>query len=326
MEKIAVIANSRAGIGLEKTDANRLRQAVEGIGYVREIGYSNLSSGVDAAYKQFVEEAASKGVEIIAVNGGDGTIHRLVTRLIMTYGEKRLPCIAPLRGGTANALADDVGIRGKPEEILEKLAKLYKKNALKFVTRTTLKLTRNDNYNTFKFDCDSGAGADEPEYGFVFAGGIAANFYRRYYRGRGGKLSKFYRFFADMILNPGKFHDSLDGKWALECDANGGRVKETYTTLLAGTIKTVGLNLPKLLRRTGDGQNSFHLLASKENAHAMVRMVPRAFVGIKCLDEFVLKEVVLKAREPSSYVLDGELKKCSELRLETGPKLLIPKV
>jgi diacylglycerol kinase (ATP) len=55
---------------------------------------------------------ADRGVEVIAINGGDGTVARVLTHLLEDAPFERLPLIALLPGGTTNMNAGDVGLRG----------------------------------------------------------------------------------------------------------------------------------------------------------------------------------------------------------------------
>ena len=49
-------------------------------------------------------------VDIICINGGDGTIHQTLTAIFQVYGEDPWPQIAILKGGTMNNIARNVGI------------------------------------------------------------------------------------------------------------------------------------------------------------------------------------------------------------------------
>jgi hypothetical protein len=55
---------------------------------------------------------ANQSVEILAINGGDGTVARVLTHLLEHSPFERLPLLALLPGGTTNMTAGDVGLRG----------------------------------------------------------------------------------------------------------------------------------------------------------------------------------------------------------------------
>jgi hypothetical protein len=55
---------------------------------------------------------AKRSVAVLAINGGDGTVARVLTHLLEDAPFERLPLIALLPGGTTNMNAGDVGLRG----------------------------------------------------------------------------------------------------------------------------------------------------------------------------------------------------------------------
>jgi diacylglycerol kinase family enzyme len=55
-----------------------------------------------------------QGINLLMVNGGDGTLQRLVTAMINSIPEDKLPIILPLRGGTSNMISGNLGVRKTP--------------------------------------------------------------------------------------------------------------------------------------------------------------------------------------------------------------------
>ena len=64
---------------------------------------------------------ACRGVNLVVVNGGDGTIHAALTALFTTQWPDRLPVLAVLRAGTTSMIARDVGISGSRLQALSRL-------------------------------------------------------------------------------------------------------------------------------------------------------------------------------------------------------------
>jgi diacylglycerol kinase (ATP) len=60
-------------------------------------------------------------VEVLAVNGGDGTIQATLTALFHRRPFERMPLLAILRAGTDSVIARDVGLRGSKERGLRAL-------------------------------------------------------------------------------------------------------------------------------------------------------------------------------------------------------------
>ena len=57
-------------------------------------------------------DSARKGLEIVAVNGGDGTIQAVLTALFHQKPYATLPVMAILRSGTTSMTSGDVGLKG----------------------------------------------------------------------------------------------------------------------------------------------------------------------------------------------------------------------
>lgn len=64
---------------------------------------------------------ARQEVDIVAVNGGDGTIQAALTALFHHHPFERPPLLALLRSGTDSIIARDAGIRGSSEQGLRRL-------------------------------------------------------------------------------------------------------------------------------------------------------------------------------------------------------------
>ena len=103
------------------------------------------------------------GIKILAINGGDGTISQTLTAFIKAYDGAPLPKIAILRGGTINVLAENLGIKGSPEQVLYRLIERHSINNLT-VTRKISTI------------CIEG------QYGFSFGNGTTAGFLELFYK------------------------------------------------------------------------------------------------------------------------------------------------
>lgn len=66
---------------------------------------------------------ADAGVDTIAINGGDGTVAAVLTRLVCVSPFARMPHVVILPGGTANMHVQDVGVKGKLMPALERLCR-----------------------------------------------------------------------------------------------------------------------------------------------------------------------------------------------------------
>jgi diacylglycerol kinase (ATP) len=66
---------------------------------------------------------ADDGVSTLAINGGDGTVGQVLSRLLQDSPFERLPLIALLPGGTTNMDAGDVGLRGDLVRAVKRLCR-----------------------------------------------------------------------------------------------------------------------------------------------------------------------------------------------------------
>ena len=58
----------------------------------------------------FALEELTKEIRILAISGGDGTISSVLSSYVNLFGDKDIPIIVPLKGGTINMIADDAGL------------------------------------------------------------------------------------------------------------------------------------------------------------------------------------------------------------------------
>jgi diacylglycerol kinase (ATP) len=66
-------------------------------------------------------QLAQREVDIVAINGGDGTIHAVLTELFRQPARGPVPVLALLRSGTASMIARDVGLCGSRRGALSRL-------------------------------------------------------------------------------------------------------------------------------------------------------------------------------------------------------------
>ncbi len=121
---------------------------------------------------------SAEGVDIVVVNGGDGTVQAVLTELFEARPFSQIPRLAILPGGMTNTISDNVGLRGSPAEALAKLIGAVRKDSagLPLMDRHVLRIEN--------------AGGDPPQRGMLFgAAGIvrAIELCRNEAHGRGLK-------------------------------------------------------------------------------------------------------------------------------------------
>jgi diacylglycerol kinase family enzyme len=125
MSGIALLLNPHAKQhARDPSLADRLARVLGDEGLVRPVATHEQLHAV-------VEELASRSVDVLAIAGGDGTNHAVLTQVARVYGARPLPLVALLRGGTMNTTANSFGIpRRRPEVLLARVRRAYAEHAL----------------------------------------------------------------------------------------------------------------------------------------------------------------------------------------------------
>lgn len=67
---------------------------------------------------QALGELAAQDVNTLAISGGDGTVHAVLSTLLSRSPFRSPPLLAILRAGTTSMIAGDAGLRGRPDRAL----------------------------------------------------------------------------------------------------------------------------------------------------------------------------------------------------------------
>jgi diacylglycerol kinase (ATP) len=105
MPKIGLISNPRSRRNLRGLDG--IHRTIVGVPDVIHITTDSLLD-LDAALLEF----ARREVDLVAINGGDGTVQTVLTRLLENRPFEVAPALAILARGTANTTARNLGVRG----------------------------------------------------------------------------------------------------------------------------------------------------------------------------------------------------------------------
>lgn len=257
-----------------------------------------------------------RNVEVVCINGGDGTIHKTLTAMVKAYGDKPLPKIALLKGGTMNTVAHGLGIKGRPAELMAStLAKYHQGDPLPTTRRWLLKV-------------------NGEHYGFLFGMGLVPNFLKEYYTGSepsptkglwlvfktvisllmGGPLAK-------RVVTPSKIRATMDGRlWQ----------DRMISTIVVGSVDDIGFGLLaffKALLYPG----KMHALSFGSNPLDVIWEVPRMFrarsVKRPNVHESVGEKLVISRDEPIHWMIDGDAYDPAQtVTVEIGPPvdLILP--
>ena len=310
MGGIGIVSNPRAA-------RNRLHPELGGR-LARLLGDQGLAR--DAAtpdeLARALEEMRDAGVDTLAVNGGDGTCHVVLTAAVAAWGGRPLPRLLVLRGGTMNTLATNHGLRGGGEALLA--AELWRRRQggpPVLVARDLLRVA-----------ADGGA----PVFGFLFGTGAAVTFLARFYAaGRPTPLRAWLLVAraAGSALVGGPLGRSLMVRQPLRVASDGDEwADQAYLTLLAGTVPSIGLGF-RALSRAGEQPGFFHAVGVHGALAQVVRLLPRVHRGAPWRRRAALDAVARSLTvegEAIRFTVDGDLYgPVRELRLETGAAIRI---
>ncbi|MGH6933516.1 MAG: diacylglycerol/lipid kinase family protein, partial [Dongiaceae bacterium] len=70
---------------------------------------------------QALADFAARGVELVGISGGDGTVQAVITALLNGRAFEQPPAVAVLPAGMTNLIAANVGLQGRPDRALSRL-------------------------------------------------------------------------------------------------------------------------------------------------------------------------------------------------------------
>lgn len=260
------------------------------------------------------DEFKSRNIDVLAISGGDGTIHCTLTEFIKVYGDKPLPKIYFLRGGTLNTIAASLGIKGNTEKLMSDLLIRYHEDQ-KFETRK-LRLTKiNDSY------------------GCIFGMGVIYNFMLEYYKNPNLNAIIAAKVLAQAIgsaLIHGPMSQRMFRRFDAEVIVNGKAWPyANYCALFSGSIRQLGLEF-----------NVFNsMLTQNEKIHTIgISMTPRELIphvkrmhdglpvrAVDGLIEEAADMMEIHCAEPMPFTIDGDMIDggVKDFYVSPGPELTV---
>lgn len=258
-------------------------------------------------------EFRERKIEILAINGGDGTISRTLTAFVSEYEAAGvpLPKVALLRGGTINMLAGNLAIKGAPEQILYRLVEAHSSGvAYETVQIPTVKV--------------------EGNYGFLFGNGVGAYFLQEYYKKKSGPFGAalwIFFVFASRLFG-GKMYYRVARDMQLSLAADGEPpIGHSTVAVFAATVRKMPLGYP-LFKRNKPGSDHFQTVSFAFPAKDAIWKLPA--IMVKNQDgshsgklNLVSRSLTIEAEQPFDYTLDGELfvSKDRRLTVTMGPRI-----
>ena len=304
------------GIGLVTNPRSRKNRkdpaAVTRLAYLLgNRGVPEATKSLDDLYR-VAEEFKKERIDILAINGGDGTIHVTLSAIIKTYGtDLPLPMIAILRGGTMNTIANSLGIKGETANILFNVVdKYHTREEFQLFERRVLKVGE--------------------DYGCIFGNGLIYNFLNLYYeaaKGRPTPLTAAKVFVRGLFSSfvSGAYSKRLFRRFRAQITVDGQEwAREDFLTVAASCVEQIGLGF-RPFYRVRDQPDRFAVLGiHAPSALSFVMELPRVHAGKAMrrdkLIDAAAQEVVFRSDEDQAYTVDGDTYVSGrELVLTNGP-------
>jgi diacylglycerol kinase family enzyme len=306
MGGIGIVNNPRSRRNLRRPEVmRRLAHLLDGEG---EVADATTLDELDRAVERF----RATGIEVLGVNGGDGTGHVVLTALARAWGSAPLPKLLLLRGGAMNTVAHGHGIHGGAEQILrEVLARRRAGIPLRTVERDLLRV-----------EADGGA----PRHGFIFGTGVVVSFLEAYYRSRRPSpltaAALLVRAIGSALVG-GRLAASLTRRERLRVSTDGEEwPDQSYLAVAAGTTPDIGFGF-KVFNRCGEQPGFFHAVGVTGTTAQVALSAPRLHAGRpwrrKIADDEVARELVIEGVQPR-FTVDGDIYQAQRaIRVATGP-------
>jgi len=278
-----------------------------------------------------VVELASRGTDVLAVCGGDGTMLATVSAAIEAYGARgqALPPLLILPGGTMNTVAKNLGCSDvrTPESGLVRLVHTIAglgQRGLARVARFEQPVMR---VTTFG---EGHAAESRTRYGCIFSAAMGARYLTEYAR----RPRLWWALWlglrtigSSLIPGGGRFARWLFQRTAAELSTDGEAVAEAaFRLLICSTVPDVGLGM-RVPWRAGCVPRRFQVIASSLPLLANALQIPRMQRGQPLLGtphtDRMAKDLAVRFFEPQPLTLDGELFSATAVRIAVGPSLTV---
>jgi diacylglycerol kinase family enzyme len=303
-----VIINPHAGENRREQD--RLPRLREIIG---DAGIVHAPQSLDDL-ETLMRELHRRGIDVLAVCGGDGSFFRSLSAMVRIYAGAPLPKFLPLRAGSMNTIARSVGCRhGSPERVLGHAIADYRRGRPFETTERGL------------------IAVDDRHYGFMVGAGAIVSFLQVYYAAPGRGPVAAAKLFARLVLSGlvgGTLVRGILQGFEGDVDCDGERVPHRVHNLFyASSITDIGLGFHATYLATRK-RGFFHLLSGRLTVKQLVPRLYRLRRGwpldVPGLYDNLAREVRVEFARPTHYMIDGDvLEAVPRIALRSGPRLTI---
>ncbi|MBN1496106.1 MAG: hypothetical protein JXA07_05015 [Spirochaetes bacterium] len=304
MNKVGLIINPHAR-GVKKMNINPNEFFLKISNGYADVRVTNSVAEIDPVIREFKK----LGIPYVAVCGGDGSHHHILSRMINIYKKEPVPPILHLRAGTMNTQPRTINLKGKPDQILKRLVAILKENGEpQTFIRDTIRV--------------------EDRYCFLFGVGMTANFLNEYYKGEGTGPKKALKTIwmavrgAAFGADVGTLFDRLDCKVVID----GKTVPHNdFIAVLVGTVDDIGIGF-KPLYRAYEKEGTFHVLSVGCQPSDVVKYIPSIKSGKPIQHPYLFddigKKITITSDKKMLYTMDGDMYEADRvLEAEAGPRV-----
>lgn len=262
---ILILTNLQAGKNrLGKYKKHGLDEVIEGYG---KCVHTETTADLEDTIGRNIEKG---NVDLILINGGDGTIHQTITWLLNREGERNIPPIFPLRGGTMNVLASNMGLKGNP-------TKLSKMSVDSFLMSSRSGEVPTKKIRSLELSIDDG-NSTLRQFGFMFGNGALYRYDKEYYSNtKGGPLAAaplVARCLTSAFVKKGKYKEVFVPV-PMRVEINGERhPSEKFIIVLAMVFSKLVLSFSPF---SECGEGDFNFLAAVPTVREMSTKLHRLF-------------------------------------------------
>lgn len=258
-----------------------------------------------------------RDIDVLALNGGDGTNHVTLSAFVEVWGDAPLPPVALLCGGTMNTVARGFGIRGRPPALLSRVVAAQRAGRqLPVIERPLLRITADG----------------DPSYGFIFGNGVVYNFLSEYYAHGDVSPAVAARLLARSVasvLVGGELSERLFRPFSAAIEADGVPwLDDEFVAVMASNQPELGLGF-RPFSRCGERDGAFHAVAIKGPHVEVVKALPTIRMAGPLgerpgFDDRVCSALTFRSSSRIGYTIDGDIYSTDEpVRVEAGPKVRV---
>lgn len=288
----------------------RLRRLLDGHGEV-------VDASTPDELALAVERFRRAGIDVLGVNGGDGTGHRVLTAIVSAWGPRPLPALLLLRGGAMNIVARAHGMRGAPEAVLRR----HLVRALAGLPPRTVER------DLLRVEADGG----RPLQGFLFGTGCTVAFLEAYERSPRPSPARAAWLLARAVgsaMVGGRLARALARREPLRVLADGDEWPDpAFLAVVAGAVPEMGFGF-RPFSRCDEQPGFFHAVGLTGSAARVAATLPAVRLGRpwrrRVAIDAVARELLLDPAGPLGFTVDGDLYRAERaVRISSGPTVAV---